>query len=81
MSDPVATIQLASASISALSALMDTLTNAVPKVVTTAAVLAAFLPPAESNPPTLWSRVHAAINMLGCNFKNAANKDAAKPEA
>lgn len=52
--------------------MLDYLIDTIPKAVTLASMLAAFLPSPRGRGPL--SKLHKAINLLACNFWHAQNK-------
>ena len=65
-------LELATVIMDALSALLDSLATLIPQVIAGASVMAAFMPPASNESPL--AKIHAAINWIAFNFKNAKNK-------
>jgi hypothetical protein len=65
-------IQLATGIMDALSAMLHSLSTLIPEVIAGASVMAAFMPPASND--SAWSKIHAGINWIAFNFKNAKNK-------
>ena len=69
MSDPIVMIQYT-------SDLLDVLSNFIPKLIAFASISAAFFPPVAGH--TWLSKIHAFINMVAFNFKEAKNKEVDK---
>ena len=67
-------IQFTTGIMDALSAMLTSLTTLIPQVIAGASVMAAFMPPASND--SAWSKIHAGINWIAFNFKNAKNKEA-----
>lgn len=71
MTDPVTAIQATTLAINSASELLTAIADMVPKFVTAATVLAAFLPAPEQVSPL--AKLHKLINVLAFNFRHAAN--------
>jgi hypothetical protein len=75
MADPVATIQAASATVGALSTLLTTLGDFVPKVIATCALISAITPPPDPESkfyPAL-KVIDRLINAIAANVGHAKN--------
>jgi hypothetical protein len=73
MTDPLATIQAATDTVSALSVLIDTIMSTVPKIISIAAIVATRLPPPSQN--SFLSKLHKIINTMAFNFGHATNAE------
>ena len=73
MTDPITTIQAATDTVSALSVLIDTIMSTVPKIISIAAIVAAYMPPPGQ--ASFLSKLHKIINTAAFNFGHASNAE------
>lgn len=77
MTDTVSIIIETTNVVKALDELIAATLGAAPKVAGCVAFVMAFVPPPE-NKDTRLGKVYSWLNLVACNFKYAANKDAPK---